>query len=301
MDKAKSNVGLAAFLSRADFGAHPETVDHINRKIFRSFHGSRTGEVPADIFKLRYQVYCLECAFLQPKHYLDEMELDDYDEFSTHFAAYTMDEHLVGSVRLVQPGEGKRYPFELHCNTFEQFEMPPREQVAEISRLVVKKSHRRRRADNVLDVPGILSDQPDAIELPPEVERRDRTSSMLLLGMYREMFRHSRQHGIRYWLAAMERSLVFALNKMGFRFSQIGPQANYYGAVTPYMLDLDELFEKLDSCNPVLAAWFHEKPLVFANNGPSRLQVVRNTDLDLCADIDQFGHVVAETMHYHVR
>jgi N-acyl amino acid synthase of PEP-CTERM/exosortase system len=95
--------------------------------------------------------------------------------------------------------------------------------------------------------------------------------------MYREMFRHSQHAGVRYWCAAMERSLVRALNKMGFHFAQIGPQADYYGAVTPYMLDLHELLELLGDSNPRLAAWFYEKPLVFSR--PARLHVVRSTDL----------------------
>lgn len=267
-------------------------VDHINRKIFRPYRGFRAGEVPAEIFKLRYQVYCIECAFLQPEKYVDEMEFDDYDSMSTHFAAYALDKTLVGTVRLVQPALPKCYPFELYCKTFADFRMPPRDQSAEISRLVVKKSHRRGRADGVIGVPGIRTGHDARIAPPPGIERSDRSSPMLLLGIYREMFRHSRQNGIRYWFAAMERALVFALNKMGFSFLQIGPKADYYGAVTPHMLDLDELEEKLGDSNPVLAAWLHEQPLDFSHTQPSRVHLARKTDLDLRADIDRLGGVV---------
>jgi N-acyl amino acid synthase of PEP-CTERM/exosortase system len=278
MENGKTRIEPDVFLARPEFGAHEETVDHVNRKIFRSYRGCQSNQIPPDIFRLRYQVYCIECAFLQPEQYADEMELDDYDDCATHFAAYTMDETLVGTVRLVQPSYPQRYPFELHCTVFGDFEMPPREEAAEISRLVVKKSHRRRRADNVLGVPGIMAGQPEGIEIPAALDRRDRTSPMLLLGMYREMLRHSRQAGIRYWYAAMERSLVYALNKMGFRFSQIGPKADYYGAVTPYMLDLQRLGEMLDS-NPILFAWLHDGPPVLATDRPSRVHIVRNSDL----------------------
>jgi N-acyl amino acid synthase of PEP-CTERM/exosortase system len=206
------------------------------------------------------------------------MELDDYDDASTHFAAYTMDEKLVGAVRLVQPSAPKPYPFELHCEVFSDFEMPDREQSAEISRLVVKKSHRRRRADSVLGIPGFMGHE-SSIEFDPAVDRRDRTSPMLLLGMYREMFRHSQETGIRYWYAAMERSLAHALKKMGFRFMAIGPEANYYGSVTPYVLDLHDLRRKLTTSNPTLAAWFNEKPPVVEHTHPSRVHVVRKPDL----------------------
>jgi len=280
MDNGKARVDPDAFLSRVEFGAHQETIDHINRKIFRAYRaGHSANNVPGDIFRLRHQIYCLECAFLQADQYVDGMELDDYDDASTHFAAYTMDEKLVGAVRLVQPKEPQPYPFELHCEVFSDFDMPDREQAAEISRLVVKKTHRRRRADSVLGVPGFVSQSEAAAEFDPAVDRRDRTSPMLLLGMYREMFRHSEDHGIRYWFAAMERSLAHALKKMGFRFMAIGPEANYYGAVTPYVLDLHDLRRKLMMSNPTLAAWFSEKPPVVEHAHPTRVHVVRKAEL----------------------
>lgn len=279
MDNGNARVDPDAFLSRIDFGAHQETIDHDNRKIFRSYRGGHIGNVPGDIFRLRHQVYCLECAFLHPEQYVDGMEHDDYDDSSTHFAAYTMDEKLVGAVRLVQPHSPKPYPFELHCEVFTDFELPDREQSAEISRLVVKKTHRRRRADSVLGVPGFMPSPEQKNDFDPTVDRRDNTSPMLLLGMYREMFRHSQESGIRYWYAAMERSLAHALKKMGFRFMAIGPEANYYGSVTPYVLDLHDLGRKLLGSNPELAAWFNEKPPVVEHTYPSRMHVVRTSEL----------------------
>ena len=278
MDNGKARVDPDAFLSRVDFGAHQETIDHDNRKIFRASRGGHIGNIPGDIFRLRHQVYCLECAFLHPEQYADGMEFDDYDDVSTHFAAYTMDEKLVGAVRLVQPEAPKPYPFELHCEVFSDFELPEREQSAEISRLVVKKTHRRRRADSVLGIPGFMSPQEPEVGFDPSVDRRDHSSPMLLLGMYREMFRHSQDCGVRYWYAAMERSLAHALKKMGFRFMAIGPEANYYGSVTPYVLDLHDLRRKLSASNPALAAWFNEKPPVVEHTYPSRMHILRGPD-----------------------
>jgi N-acyl amino acid synthase of PEP-CTERM/exosortase system len=297
--KLNVNTNVDKFLSRVEFGAHEETVDHINRKIYRSFHGERASQEAADIFKLRYQVYCIECAFLREDHYADEMEFDDYDKSSTHFAAYTLDENLIGTVRLVQPEYPQRFPFELHCQTFDGYQMPPRELCAEISRLAVRKSHRRRRADSVLGIPGFaVGHRHEGFELSPAVERRDRASPMLLLGMYREMFRYSRHAGVRYWYAAMERSLAFALSRMGFQFTPIGPQADYYGAVTPYALDLHELDERLHVTNPALASWFNEKPLVFTGGRSSHVHILREGS---GSDIDHLGGVIAEAVRDDIR
>ncbi len=220
--------------------------------------------MPNELFKLRHDVYCIERAFLSADDSFEGMEFDDYDDCATHFAAYTMDEALIGTVRLVTPRAPRAYPFELHCRPFEHFTMPPRHLCGEISRLAVKRAHRRRRADSVMGIPGFAPDRQASPHLSPEVERRSSNSPMLLLGMYREMYRHSRSRGIRYWFAAMERSLAYSLARMGFRFEAIGPVADYYGEVTPYMLDLGELQPSLAEKNPSLAAWFDEKPLVFA-------------------------------------
>ncbi len=262
-----------AFLSRAEFGSHHETVDHVNRQIFRSFQGGRLSEVPTELFKLRHDVYCIERAFLKADDSFEGMEFDDFDDSAMHFAAYTMEESLMGTVRLVTPRAPTSFPFQLHCSTFPDFAMPPQEQCGEISRLAVKRTHRRRRADSVAGIPGFSLPQQSAPTLAPEVERRHSASPMLLLGMYREMYRHSRENGIRYWFAAMERSLAYALERMGFRFAAIGPVADYYGAVTPYMLDLGELTPRLAENNPTLAAWFNEKPLIFAAPRSSHVRI----------------------------
>ena len=73
------------------------------------------------IAALRYEVYCLECQFLDPADYPGHVELDDYDDRSTHVAAQNLDCLLVGTVRLVQASASQYFPFEEHCPVFESF------------------------------------------------------------------------------------------------------------------------------------------------------------------------------------
>jgi N-acyl amino acid synthase of PEP-CTERM/exosortase system len=80
-------------------------------------------------------------------------------------------------------------------------------------------------------------------------------SPLILLSLYREMYEYSLENGIRYWYAAMERSLARALTRMGFSFRQIGPATDYYGPVAPYVADLRELETRLGEFNPGLLAW----------------------------------------------
>ncbi|UMR32050.1 PEP-CTERM/exosortase system-associated acyltransferase [Massilia sp. MB5] len=244
-------------LSREEYSALADG-SAANHKIFRSFRGGALGGVPPEIFKLRYEVYCLEYAFLRPEAASDGLEQDEYEECSTHFAAYASDETLIGTVRLVQPERAQSYPLELHCHLFAGHEMPPRHLMAEISRLIVRKGHRRQRADSLYGVPGAERREHDSWLRNLGRRADDRESPMLLFGLYREMYRHSLASGIRYWLAAMERSLARSLQRMGFAFNAIGPQTDYYGAVTPYLLDLRRLELHLAQHNPALSAWFTE-------------------------------------------
>ncbi len=216
-----------------------------------------------EIFRLRYEVYCQECHFLDPQAYQDGLEIDTYDKRSFHVASQNLEGTIVGSIRLVLAHEEQEFPFEKHCPTFDDFTFPPCEQCAEVSRLVVSKSYRRRAGDSFHGVTKEFQEQGNIADIQQlmhnkEHEYRERRSNspQLLLGMYREIYRFSRDNGIRYWFAAMERSLVRILGQLGLRFTPIGPQANYYGKVTTYTANLDELEADLHKANPVLASWF---------------------------------------------
>jgi N-acyl amino acid synthase of PEP-CTERM/exosortase system len=226
--------------------------------------GNMESYVLKEIYKLRYDVYCLERQYLDASACENDQEIDEYDDCAIHFAAYTLDKNIVGTVRLVQPHPGQSYPFESHCAPFPDFVYPPRDTAAEVSRLVVKKTYRRRRGDTMEGISQDFMEKGSTKTIQPRsTVRRDKrgNSPLLLLGMYREMYRHSRQNGIRYWYAAMERSLARSLDKMGFRFVPIGPQVDYYGPVTPHIADLDELLERLKRENKFLAAWFNDEPI----------------------------------------
>ncbi|MES2831365.1 MAG: PEP-CTERM/exosortase system-associated acyltransferase [Pseudomonadota bacterium] len=231
----------------------------------RAIAGIRDSAMVREIFQLRYEIYCIERGFLPAENFSNGLETDAYDDCSTHFAGYNMENVIVGSVRLVQPPLSQVFPFEEHCPVFDTFTFPPREQTGEISRLVVRKSYRRRRGDSPHGVSQEFMQSPNGAVVPQAAKnngkRRKGDSPRLLLGMYREMYRHSKATGIRYWYAAMERSLASSLRKMGFTFVPIGPTTDYYGPVTPFIVDLEELNETLRRENRLLAAWFNDEPI----------------------------------------
>ena len=58
-----------------------------NQKTPLIFKIATTREELDNVFKLRYQVYCKEYAYLNPSDYPDSKERDDWDQFSTQFIA----------------------------------------------------------------------------------------------------------------------------------------------------------------------------------------------------------------------
>ena len=221
------------------------------------------------VFALRYQVYCLERFFLPAENYPTGIEQDEYDACSTHIAAYSLTGFLVGSLRLVTPLNGDRFPFEEHCTElFTDREHPPRDQCAEISRLVISKLYRRRTNDTIYGVSSQLVEEcPDGRSINDRrKEKRDdserrKLQPEILLGLLKHVYLHSKQLGISHWYMAVEKPLVRLLQRLlFFSLEPIGEQADYYGPVIPCILSVAYFEEALSNGDPILFAWFQEEP-----------------------------------------
>jgi N-acyl amino acid synthase of PEP-CTERM/exosortase system len=199
--------------------------------------------------QLRYQVYCLEYNFLSPSDYPEGLETDEHDTDAAHFYAFDAHEELVGYVRLVLPDEERCFPIQRQCVlTVNRDSLPAPRQAAEISRLMVRSDYRRRRGDGLS---GVTAEQNKAAF---SGERRHE-APQILLSLYRQMYAYSRENGIRYWYAAMERPLARSLQRLNFTFRSIGPDTDYYGPVAPYVADLRELEMQVGARRPELLTW----------------------------------------------
>lgn len=205
-------------------------------------------------YRLRFEVYCRDCSFLRAEDYPDSLEMDEYDPSALHALAFNLQQELVGYSRLVMPDACGLFPWQSHCcELLPGAELPPPESCAEVSRLMVRRDYRRRRGD-VLQGVSVGLPEPAADDFVERYRRRPQ----ILLSLYRQMYQHSLQHGIRYWYAAMERSLVGALSMMGFPFKAIGREADYFGPVAPYLADLRQLEQVLATKMPELLSWMQD-------------------------------------------
>jgi N-acyl amino acid synthase of PEP-CTERM/exosortase system len=236
----RSNAGLAPV---------PEVAENCRAAHPRPASPATHPDALKSAFELRYQVYCIECSFLSPEDYPDGVESDEHDDGAAHFYAFDAHDELVGYVRLVRPGTDGLFPIQKRCAlSVDGAALPAPERSAEISRLMVRGDYRRRRGDRLS---GVTAKQNDAVFAG---DRRCE-APQILLGLYRQMYAYSREHGIRHWYAAMERPLARSLLRLDFAFRPIGPQTDYYGPVAPYVADLRELEAQVGQRQPGLLAW----------------------------------------------
>ena len=213
------------------FMSYPGAFRHTNW--FTTSVLSNPRELEA-IYRLRYRVYCEERRFLPPESYPDGLECDVYDRHSINFATFDRDGMVAAAVRLVCPRGDSGLPYQEHCPLYEDALLPSPARVGEVSRLVLNRGYR--------SPPGGGS------------------TGTVVMEVYRAMYQHSREHGIRYWFAAMELPLVRRLARLGVAFERIGPDADYCGPVAPYLLDLEALDYRLKHYNPEFLSYLNSKP-----------------------------------------
>ena len=187
-------------------------------------------ELMEEVFRLRYQVYALECNFIKPEDYPDRKESDHLDSQSVHFVAINKDNDVIGTLRMILLGEHP-LPIQEHCPYLEAGKGLQSGTYAEISRLVISKNLRRRKNDELYYEPQV-----------EDVNGRDaqnrefmRRAKPMAFGIYRELYQESKRRGITQWYSLMEKSLWLLLRLHGFKFEAIGDELDIYGPVRPYI------------------------------------------------------------------
>jgi N-acyl amino acid synthase of PEP-CTERM/exosortase system len=224
-------------------GGHPTTQcceDPIWDRYVTAFHVD-PGDVVAlqAVFAMRFEVYCRDRHFLPEADYPDGQERDAYDRRSEQVLALDREERPAGAIRLVRSVVPGDLPFEEHCpELWPGSAVADRRTCAEISRMVVHRDFRCRR------------------EASQEAGGDGRSRMpLLLLALYRQLYRISRDQGIRWWYAAMEVPHARAFAGLGFTFAAIGPVTDYYGPVAPYRADLRAIEASLAATQPRLLDW----------------------------------------------
>ncbi|PYN83513.1 MAG: PEP-CTERM/exosortase system-associated acyltransferase [Candidatus Rokuibacteriota bacterium] len=204
----------------------------------------------ADVQRLRYDVYCLECQFLDAAKYPDGLESDEFDPHSIQFAAFNSEHEAVATLRLVRDG-GLGFPLEHHVDSLlPAFNDLPRDRTAEISRLILAKRYRRRANDGRYGTGGVGPATQASGGDPNRPAQRRSPYPLILFGLFGQMLQESLGSGLQYWLAVMEPWLQTFLARFGFAFTPVGKPIEYFGEVVPYGARIEDITSAVSSMKP---------------------------------------------------
>jgi len=242
-----------------------------------------TPELLDEVFRLRYQVYCLEHKFENPEEFSDGMERDDFDAHSVHsLLVHKPSGAIAGSVRLVLPLMKKQkrgLPIDDVCdeeilNDTSLFE---KRHTGEVSRFAVAKTFRRRIGEQGSPC-GVTEESLRAMEVAANLNSDRRIAHHLTLGLISSLVQMSAEHGIYVWCAVMERALLRLLKRIGIHFTNVGPLIEYHGKRQPCYSDLDELLDRVKKERPdvweVLTEEGRHWPLHDSNNSLVRTSAI---------------------------
>jgi N-acyl amino acid synthase of PEP-CTERM/exosortase system len=198
-------------------------------------------------YRLRYDVYCIEHPFLDPSHYQDDLETDEYDGHSLHaLLQHVPSGSFMGTVRLIMPKLGTNHfvmPFSELCADprFHTGRILPVASTAEVSRFAISKAFRRRATDGTY---------PDEHEPSDLIIDDRRVLPSLSLGLIIAITHMGLANGVTHVCAVMDPALFRLLQRLGIDFSPLGPPVEYHGSRQPCYAEALPLLEQLRIARP---------------------------------------------------
>jgi N-acyl-L-homoserine lactone synthetase len=230
-----------------------------------------------EIYKLRYKVYCQEWGYDNHINHSTEIITDVYDEHAVHFAARDETKKIVGAIMLIM-NSPEGYPLEKYCELNINKDELPRENLSEVSRLVIHREYRRRAEDNYIygndeerrsigsfhfpqRYPGhnMHSRRSDDKYMNKKnnkranisySERRERHE--VVLNLYKAMYQESKKRNITHWYSFMTKGILTLLSRFGFDFEEIGDSVDYHGIRTPYLGEIVKIEQGIINKTPEL-------------------------------------------------
>ena len=206
-------------------------------------------ELLDEVFRLRYQVYCIEHKFENQHDFPDGRERDVYDKHSIHsLLVHNPSGAIAGSVRLVLPlmnNPDSCLPIDhvceetaLHDSSLFLRSIPEGIQVCYC------KTFRRRIGEQGSPC-GVTEESLQAMDVAANLKNDRRIAHHLTLGLISSLVQMSAEHGILVWCSVMERALLRLLTRIGIHFTDLGPQIEYHGKRQPCYSVLDELLDRV--------------------------------------------------------
>lgn len=231
--------------SSSFINAEREPVEFIKR--CTSVVHANSKELLDDVFRLRFQVYCLEREFENAADYPDGRERDEDDYRSNHFLVLYRPTTArcdipVGTVRLILPRFGKDLPALKMAAVRERRRIGfPFESTAEVSRFAIAKAVR-----GCLEQDWRLRHRSG-----PELHGRS-IPPLLMYGLLRAVVTMSAASGITHIVAMMEPALLRLLARLRIGFQPMGGPVEHHGLRQPVWAAMPDLIDQVKRSHPEL-------------------------------------------------
>jgi N-acyl amino acid synthase of PEP-CTERM/exosortase system len=194
------------------------------------------------VFRLRYQVYCIERGYFDPAGFPDGRERDCEDHRSVHYLLFDRAAaHPIGTVRMVLPHSGARLPVLRLVDTPHQHEVDlPLQTTAEVSRFAVSKAFRSGLEARSRASAGIRGARPQ-LSLP-----------LLTLGLVQAVLMMGLGGSITHLVAIMEPSLLRLLGRLGIDFKPLGRSIEHHGLRQPGWAVMADVIRQVQRRHPGL-------------------------------------------------
>lgn len=209
-------------------------------------------ELKNEVYKLRYQVYCIETGFEDPDQYPDGMEVDDYDPHAVHYLIrHRRSGDYAATTRLILPDTlrpEKPFPLEQHfkIDNFAILETIDRQRLGEASRLCVSKAFKRRKNEQNTLVFAACNNRD---YFTPHERRVFPHISFALIAC---LIRACQENDILYFFGTLEPAWFRFLSSSGIHFNKLGPLIDYRGERWPGIIKVSDLLDGVAAKNTEL-------------------------------------------------
>jgi N-acyl amino acid synthase of PEP-CTERM/exosortase system len=196
-----------------------------------------------EVYRIRHQVYCEDLKFEPPRP--DGRETDEHDLNSIHLLMRSVKTgEFIGCTRIVQPPPTDPYyqlPFEKTCadvldrSIVNPAELP-RNRIAEVSRLAVVASYRRRKGEHNSAI-STLDEDSDP--------RKSPRFPYIPLGLYIGTTELARLNGVDTLFVLTERRQADHFSKLGVRLQIVGEAVEHRGARVPAMMNVNSIINEM--------------------------------------------------------
>ncbi len=207
---------------------------------------ANTAALRREVYRLRHDVYCKEFGYEPITEHPNDMETDQYDPYSLHVIVRHRSSGLAAGCTRIIParpiGHEPRLPIEiLYAEGADISQstgiMAPRHTICEASRLCVHSRFRRRHGESVTRLGDIESLQCS--------KREHRTFPLISVSISLATTALTELTQRPYMFAMMEPFLPRLLHRIGYEFTQAGPELDYHGRRAGYYVETGSVLRNL--------------------------------------------------------